>query len=127
MPFVAAHHDLTTANVLVGDGLGIVDWDAAEAAALPLTDFFYAAADARAAATGFRDRVGAFGATFGPDGKPAPDVAPLLSRLVAALELDPAVVELCFHACWLRHAANEVAQSGPGPFMEIAGRVAGEA
>lgn len=125
VPLVAAHHDLTTANVLVGDGLGIVDWGAAEAAALPLTDFFYAAADARAAANGFRDRVGAFGETFAPDGTPTTDVAPLHSRLVATLALEPAVVEVCFHACWLRHAANELAQSGPGPFVEISRRVAG--
>jgi len=124
VPFVAAHHDLTTANVLVGNGLGIVDWDAAEAAALPLTDFFYAAADARAAADGFRDRVGAFARTFAADGTPALDVEPLQARLVAALGLEPDVVQLCFDACWLRHAANELAQSGPGPFVEIARRVA---
>jgi hypothetical protein len=124
VPLVAAHHDLTTANVLVGESLGIVDWDAAEAAALPLTDFFYAAADARAAADGFRDRVGAFARTFAADGTPAPDVEPLQARLVAALGLDPHVVRLSFHACWLRHAANELAQSGPGPFGEIARRVA---
>ena len=127
VPFVAAHHDLTTANVLVGAGLGIVDWDVAEAAALPLTDFFYAVADARAAADGFRDRVGAFAATFASDATPAPDVAPLQSRLVAALGLEPDLVELCFHACWLRHASNELAGSGPGPFVEIARRVAGAA
>ena len=124
VPLVAAHHDLTTANVLIGDGLGIVDWDGGEAAALPLTDFCYAAADARAAADGFRDRMAAFERTFAADGTPAPDVAPVHSRLVAALELEPTVVELCFHACWLRHATNELAQSGPGPFVEIARRVA---
>jgi len=127
VPFVAAHHDLTTANVLVGNGLGIVDWDAAEAAALPLTDFFYAAADARAAADGFRDRVGAFARTFAADGTPAADVEPLQARLVAALGLEPDVVRFCFHACWLRHAANELAQSGPGPFVEISRRVAAAA
>jgi hypothetical protein len=127
VPFVAAHHDLTTANVLVGNGLGIVDWDAAEAAALPLTDFFYAAADARAAADGFRDRVGAFARTFAADGTPAGDVEPLQARLVATLGLEPDVVRFCFHACWLRHAANELAQSGPGPFVEISRRVAAAA
>jgi len=124
LPFVAAHHDLTTANVLVGDGLGIVDWDSAEATALPLTDFFYAAADARAAADGFRDRVEAFARTFSADGTPAADIEALQARLVAALGLEPEIVQLCFHACWLRHAANELAQSGAGPFVEIATRVA---
>jgi hypothetical protein len=124
VPFVAAHHDLTTANVLVGDGLGIVDWDSAEGAALPLTDFFYAAADARAGADGFRDRVEAFTRTFSADGTPAADIEPRQARLVAALGLEPDIVQLCFHACWLRHAVNELAQSGPGPFVEIARRVA---
>ena len=93
-------------------------------AALPLTDFFYAAADARAAADGFRDRVEAFARTFSADGTPAADIEALQARLVAALGLEPEIVQLCFHACWLRHAANELAQSGAGPFVEIATRVA---
>jgi len=82
---------------------------------------------ARAAADGFRDRVGAFARTFAADGTPAADVEPLQARLVAALGLEPDVVRFCFHACWLRHAANELAQSGPGPFVEISRRVAAAA
>ncbi|MDQ5819915.1 MAG: aminoglycoside phosphotransferase family protein, partial [Actinomycetota bacterium] len=125
VPLVAAHHDLTTANVLVGYGLGVVDWDTAEAAALPLTDFFYAVADARAAADGFADRAGSFGATFAADGTPAAEVAELQARLVSALGLDRDVVDLAFHACWLRHAANEAARAdATRPFGEIVRRVA---
>ncbi len=127
VPLVAAHHDLTTANVLVDGALGIVDWATAEPAALPLTDFFYAVADARAAAGRFEDRVAAFTKTFAPDGTPAPDVAPLQRRLVEALDLDHEMVELCFHACWLRHAANELADSGAGPFVEIVRTIAATA
>lgn len=43
VPLVSAHNDLTMANVLVaGSGsLGVVDWEAARADGLPLTDFFY--------------------------------------------------------------------------------------
>lgn len=125
VPLVAAHHDLTTANVLVGDGLGVVDWDTAEAAALPLTDFYYAVADARAAADGFADRAASFAVTFAADGTPAADVAELHARLVSTLGLEPDVVELCFHACWLRHAANEAARTDvTRPFGEIVRRVA---
>ena len=125
VPLVAAHHDLTTANVLVGDGLGVVDWDTAEAAALPLTDFFYAVADARSAADGFADRAASFAAMFAADGTPAAEVAELQARLVSTLGLEPDVVELCFHACWLRHAANEAARADQmRPFGEIVRRVA---
>jgi hypothetical protein len=47
-------------------------------------------------------------------------VAPLVERLGAALGLSPAAVELCFHAGWLRHAANERRTTpGHGPFQEI--------
>jgi len=125
VPLVAAHHDLTTANVLVGDGLGVVDWDTAEAAALPLTDFFYAVADMRAAADGFADRAASFAAAFAADGTPAADVADLQARLVSTLGLEPDVVELSFHVCWLRHAANEAARNdATRPFGEIVRRIA---
>ena len=58
VPLCASHNDLTLWNVLLdGDGgIGIVDWEAAEEAAPPLKDFFYAAVDAVAATRGYRDR-----------------------------------------------------------------------
>jgi hypothetical protein len=44
---------------------------------------------------------------------------------VSTLRIEPDVVELCFHACWLRHAANEAARGDdPRPFAEILRRVA---
>ena len=51
VPLVAAHNDLTMANVL-GDLSGIrsvIDWEAADPDGLPLTDFRYASCDAATA------------------------------------------------------------------------------
>jgi len=116
---VAAHNDLTSANVLVarGGGLAVVDWDTAAAHALPLADLFYALADAEAATGGFADRVAAFFAA--PRGEHE-------RRLRDALGLDEAVADLCFHACWLRHAANETLrpEQEARPFLEIVRAVA---
>jgi thiamine kinase-like enzyme len=39
----AAHNDLTMANVLTSrEGIGILDWEAAVADGLPMTDLWYA-------------------------------------------------------------------------------------
>lgn len=115
---VAAHNDLTTANVLVArDGrLAVVDWDTAAPRALPLGDLLYAVADAEAATHGFADRVAAFVAAPGGEHE---------QRFRDALGLDDAVADLCFHACWLRHAANESLREEPArPFLEIARAIA---
>jgi hypothetical protein len=110
---VAAHNDLTTANVLAGDDrLAVVDWDTAAPRTLPLTDLFYAVADAEAATRGFADRV----ATTSREHE---------QRFKDALGLDDAVADLCFHACWLRHAANESLRDQEArPFLEIARTIA---
>jgi hypothetical protein len=113
LPLVAAHHDLTMWNLRLGHqgALGVLDWAEAEREALPLTDLFYAIADARAACDGYRDRVSAARAA-------AAD--PLAERLRVALELSPAAAELCLHACWLRHARNEQrAGAADRPFAEV--------
>jgi hypothetical protein len=116
---VAAHNDLTTANVLVArDGsLAVVDWDTAAPHALPLADLFYALADAEAATRGFVDRVAAFSAAPRGDHE---------ERFKEALELDDGVADLCFHACWLRHAANESLrpEESARPFLEIVRAIA---
>jgi hypothetical protein len=113
VPLVAAHHDLTMWNVRLDDTgrFGLLDWAEAESEALPVTDLYYAVADAVAACDGYRDRVAA---------ARAPIVEPLAERLGASLELSPAVAEVCLHACWLRHAANEREAGGAErPFAEI--------
>lgn len=131
-PFVAAHGDLTAANLLLdgGPALGVVDWEEASPEALPLTDLFYAAADAVAAEGRYGDRVAAFSSCFARDGRRAARVERLWRRLAKALEASEAISELSFHACWLRHAANEAERSAPvaapGPFASIVCAIARE-
>jgi hypothetical protein len=120
---VAAHNDLTTANVLVEPGapLGIVDWESAEREGLPLGDLLYAVADAEAAVSGFRRRPDAFLASLEEQ---AAHERPLVDRLA----LDPVVADVCFHACWLAHAANERQAAGRQtrlPFLEIVRTIGG--
>ena len=115
-PLVSRHNDLTMWNVrLDGSGaIGVLDWADAEESGLPLTDLFYAVADAGAACDRYRDRPAALRAGLGA-------IAPLRDRLSRSLGLSSEVAELCFHACWLRHALNESrAPTGPErPFLEI--------
>jgi hypothetical protein len=123
VPMVTAHHDLTTRNVLLQgpQGLGIVDWEEAEASTLPLTDFYYATTDAVLAAAG-GSRLDAFRACFTPGGRYARPVLALLRRHTEALGAEPPIIVLTFYACWLRHAWNErvAAQEGhPHPFLDI--------
>jgi hypothetical protein len=69
IPLVAAHHDLTMANVLLvpGGKRAVLDWEHARARALPLGDRFYAAADAAAATTAYHDRATASDWALHPD------------------------------------------------------------
>jgi len=126
---VATHNDLTMWNVLLDEQrrLGVLDWEAAREGGLPLVDFFYAMTDAVAAARGYVDRQKAFEACFSPAGTYAHAVARLLKRLRDVIEIPDEVAELCFHACWLHHAANEhrVAVAGaPRPFFKIVQQLA---
>jgi Phosphotransferase enzyme family len=122
-PFVPTHGDLTLANVLVeGEELGIVDWEHASAESLPLTDLLYAGVDAVAARRRYADRPAAFTSCFAHDGDDAVSLERLRQRSAAGLGLDEVVQTLCFHTCWLHHAANEATRSNdstPGPFVTI--------
>ena len=111
-PFVANHGDLTTSNILIDEtvGLGVVDWEEASAEALPLTDYFYATADAVAAVGGYTDRPRSFVMCFGIDGEHTESVRRLTHRVADALDVDDRLREICFHACWLHHADNEAAR-----------------
>lgn len=129
VPLVASHNDLTMWNVLVdGDGPpGIIDWEAAEEATLPLKDFFYVAADAVAATGGYANRPRAVQECFARDGEPAALVARLQARLAGSLGLEPDLAAICFQACWVGHAANEHRAARPAdgrPFLEIVERLA---
>lgn len=123
-PFVAGHGDLTLANILLADRgpFGVIDWEHADAETLPLVDFLYAATDVVAAGRRYADRPGAFMACFSPGGAHRLSVERLRGRMATVLGLDEVVQTLCFHACWLHHAANEAdrsAYSTRGPFVTI--------
>jgi hypothetical protein len=122
VPRVAAHGDLTMWNLLLdrqGDP-GVVDWEAGQPAGLPMTDLFYALADAAAAARGYAGRLAAVQGCYSAGGADAWLAGRIVARLQRALGISDELVRLCFHACWLGHAANELSRSGAGPFVAIA-------
>jgi Phosphotransferase enzyme family len=124
VPLVAAHNDLTVANLLLTEShpLGIVDWEESALGCLPLGDA-YSIADAAAAVHDYRDRPAAFDACFGATGSFTALTRRLISQAGHAHGLDGELVELCLHSCWLRHAANELerstSQDAESPFLEI--------
>jgi hypothetical protein len=127
---VASHGDLTMVNVLIGENdgrLGVIDWEEASSDGLPLADWFYAAVDAVAATGGYRDRVAAWDACFGPHGAQRPLIASLQAPLAEVTGLNPDLVSFSFHACWLKHALGErreTAKAAPDEFLSIARRAA---
>jgi hypothetical protein len=129
VPLVATHNDLTMVNVFVGrsGSLGVVDWESAREQGLPLVDFYYAAADAAAAANQYADRFAAFREQFGDGAGSLSTARELERRLVENLGLRPEVVELAFHVCWIQHAAAEqraTLEPAHRPFLEILRSVA---
>ena len=129
-PLADSHNDLTMWNVLLGPGeeLGVVDWESAAPATLPLTDFFYMAADAVAATRGYRDRAEAARACFVRGREHAALVSDRRDRIARSLGVSDELAEVCFHACWAGHAANEkrAAEAGADrPFLEIVRWLAG--
>jgi hypothetical protein len=120
----SAHNDLTMWNVIVGEGgrIGIVDWETASERSLPLVDFYYAAADAAAAVQSYADRVRAFRAAFATDGEIRRWLSGIERKMNEELQLEPWANLVAFHACWLRHASNEVRREPKtrrGPFVRI--------
>jgi hypothetical protein len=123
---VATHNDLTMVNVLDrGDGrLGVIDWEEAEPRGLPLTDLWYALADAVARAHRISHAESVEALALGR--VPAPRAlieAP--AALASRCALSGNQARLAFHACWLRHAANELDRGdGDGPFLAVVRAVA---
>jgi Phosphotransferase enzyme family len=120
-PLVAAHNDLTMWNVLVDErgAIAVIDWETAEERALPLVDLFYAVTDAVAATAGYRSRLGALQSCFAEGGSRRFFASQLHTRVATVVGVEPRLAELSFHACWLRHAANEhAAGCGSTQFLE---------
>jgi hypothetical protein len=128
VPAVAAHNDLTTANVLVAaEGrLAVVDWESARERDLPLRDLVYATVDAHLVSGRFASRTAAFDACYAGRGEEAEAARLQLERQRRALGLDPFAALACFHACWLEHALNDVRRvpAAQSDFVEIVARLA---
>ena len=123
-PLADSHNDLTMWNVLLGPvgELAVVDWESAEAGTLPLKDLFYMAADAVAATERYSDRLEAVRDCFVPGRRYAALVSRRRDAIARALGVSDELAELCFHACWVGHAANEKRAAEPGadrPFLAI--------
>ena len=117
---VATHNDLTMANVLDGGpGLGVLDWEAASAEGLPLTDLWYSLVDALARAHGITH---AEALTSVAQRRP-PARATLWqppTDHVVALSLTSDQALLGFHSCWLAHAADELRRDATDrPFLAV--------
>jgi hypothetical protein len=123
-PLVATHNDLTMWNVLLGKDahLSIVDWEEGAVQGFPLVDFFYAVTDAVAVAAEDGNRLGAFKACFTDAGRYTSSIRRLVQQMHQAIPIPQPIGELCFHICWLRHAANEqqaCRKPGARPFLRI--------
>jgi hypothetical protein len=112
VPVVPAHNDLSVWNVVLDKhrALGVLDWEEACAEGLPLVDFFYAKIDAVMCSRRDSNRLAAVQACFTPPGAYYNTCSELLRRLKHAVAVPDELVDLCFHACFLSHAANELAR-----------------
>jgi len=124
MTLVATHNDLTMWNLLLGEQgrLGVIDWESASEKGLPFVDLFYAVTDAVTAAKTNGDRLTAFKESFAVGGTYECMVGQYLARLRRVVQIPDEMVGLCFHACWLHHAANEYRSTGPSdprPFLQL--------
>jgi hypothetical protein len=121
----AAHNDLTMANVMdAGEAIGILDWEEAVPADLPLRDLWYALADALARARRLTHAAAVEALVRSrSDAPPALAQAPGLHAAALGLSQDQAA--LAFHACWLGHACNELdRRRSDGPFAAVVGHIA---
>lgn len=118
---VATHNDLTMANVIVKQkGLGVVDWESAQATGLPLSDLFYALADCTARALR-SNPARAIVQQLSQRGSGASVTLPdLIGEHARALRLTEPQTRLAFHTCWLRHASEELRRGqARGPFLDV--------
>jgi aminoglycoside phosphotransferase (APT) family kinase protein len=118
---VATHNDLTMWNVVLTDRqtLGVLDWEHAAPAGLPLADLFYALVDGVAATLGYRDRRAAFHQCFRRDGARAGWARSIVRANVDALRIDTDLAAAAFRSCWLEHGADEAIRGEGDAFLPI--------
>jgi len=121
VPWVASHNDLTMANILWNEHnqLGVVDWETGCPESWPMVDFYYAVVDAVRIVGKYNNWPDAFQACYILEGSYAALVTAWQERLRLAINISPNFTEICFHACWLRHASNEHQVSSPGEVRQF--------
>jgi hypothetical protein len=117
---VAAHNDLTFANVVdSADGIGILDWESATPEGLPTTDLWYALTDGLARA----DRIShadALAALVGGRSRLDGGLTGAAAAVATAAGASPAERSIALHACWLQHAADEIERGDrDGRFLAV--------
>ena len=113
VPATIAHDDLGCWNVLVDEaGFGIVDWERATDAGVPLWDVWYLLVDAAALADGVprSERERAVAEVFSGRHALSPLLFDVTRRVVSALGLDAAVVGQLATLLWHQHAHSYTAR-----------------
>ena len=102
--------------------LEVIDWESASEKGLPCVSFFYAVNDAGTVAKTNGDRLKAFKEYFADGGTYECMVGQCLAHFRGVVQVLDEVVGLCFHACWLHHAAHEFRSTGssnPRSFLQL--------
>jgi hypothetical protein len=117
-PVVFQHGDAGTWNLLVTPDQRVVflDWENAEPAGMPLWDLFYllrSHAVGVGRQNGARRRLTAVDRFLFDRSMLSELVVEATARSVAAIRLDPAMVEPLFHLCWMHQALKEATRFTP--------------
>lgn len=102
------HNDLGTENILMDSrgSISVVDWANAQSQDIPLLDFFFAMASAVMTTQGYASWPQAVSRCFERAGDHSVAVVQRQRRLIHAVGLRDDLVDICFHACWLRRASG---------------------
>ncbi len=117
-PIVFQHGDAGTWNLLVTPDERVVflDWENAEPAGMPLWDLFYllrSHAVGVGRQNGARRRLTAVDRFLFDRSMLSELIVEATTRYVAAIRLDPAMVEPLFHLCWMHQALKEATRFTP--------------
>ncbi|CAN5170180.1 hypothetical protein BH23CHL1_BH23CHL1_04610 [soil metagenome] len=123
-PMVMTHNDLGAGNILVDSqgGIGVVDWANAREQDIPLLDFFFAMASVVATTLSYAEWPHAVSTCFAGAGSQTAAVAQNQRSLSRAIGMPADLIDICFHACWLRRALTEHLEPSfmhTRPFLEI--------
>jgi hypothetical protein len=128
-PLVFQHGDPGIWNLLAtpGQGVGFLDWEAAEPRGMPLWDLFYLLRSycvSAAEAVGPRDRLQRFSRHFLEESPHGILLAESTRRYCESVGLEPRLVKPLFFACWMHRALKEstrlpVARLSSGHYLRL--------